>query len=134
MAGLMLLLLFLPLVLVVVVVVVVVVEAVAEPCLCFLPSRFSPTSSSLSAPLPCGIFRLWLEVAAVVDADTLLAESVLVVRDAPKVIAGLVEIKSSVAALGTSKDDGNSTEQLKDRGAVFAFIDIPTSTVDCCLE
>jgi hypothetical protein len=92
--------------------------------LCFLPSRFLPASSSLSTPLPSGLFLLWLQVAAVVDADTLLAESVLVVGVALKASAGLVEIKSSVAALGASKDDGNSTEQLKDRGAVFAFIDL----------
>jgi hypothetical protein len=120
MVGLMLLLLFLP----VVVVVVAVVEAAAEAGLCFLPSRFSPTSSSLSAPLSSGIFRLWLEAAAVVDADTLLADSILVVRVALKRNAGLVEIQSSVATLGASKDDGTSTEQLKDGGEVFASVDL----------
>jgi hypothetical protein len=41
-----------------------------------------------------------------------------------KASAGLVEIKSSVAALGASKDDGNSTEQLKDGGEVFASVDL----------
>jgi hypothetical protein len=82
MVGLMLLLLFLA----VVVVVVAVVEAAAEAGLCFLPSRFSPTSSSLSAPLSSGIFHLWLEATAVVDAETLLAESVLVVDVALQII------------------------------------------------
>jgi hypothetical protein len=116
-AGLMLLLLLLPLV-------VMVVEAVAEAGLCFLPSHFSPTPSSWSAPLPSGLFRLRLEAAAVVDTNTLLADSVHVVGVAPKVNAGLVEIKSPIAALRAGENDGTSTKETKDGGAVFVSINL----------
>jgi hypothetical protein len=52
------------------------------------------------------------------------ADSVLGAGVAPKLNAGVVETESPVGALGAGKDDGTSTEEAKDGGAVVASVDV----------